>query len=658
MPTGADPAGYNPIIQDGTIFGDGSAIGGGLSALLGRTQDAVTAAKKTELAGNPHVTGTLGGIFDGLDPTLPLPVALLKGLLTKLVPGLDLSGLSGMPSLLALIEEVPVLGDVVQWITGTSGPGSAIQAWSASLQSNLTNAASDAASAVGKFASLLSGMGLSSIGGLITSLLGTSSTASSANTNASSALGQFTSLWNNLVDGVSGATGSTGKTLTDALAALQAQFGQIVSAGTSASSALGGLGTLQTALTALQPSALTALEKSILATLALGQRTNKSAAMGANPTSQASFTLGHFSNPATGTQTTSALATGNAIAQRYTVPEIATNGFVEFQLSIPSGTNAVYINILKIDTATNAKTALANSANIAGGIGTSITHVRTLLPAFPTVHPGDELLLEVVNASASNALTVVTKTTGAPNNTNEIVQNVGFSRSTSAGGNSPTSLTAAQGSYTGTVPYAVIGIANVPADYHPPAKDDYTSVASSGSETMPSWLDNGDFIDVQGIGGGGGGGSSLFGLEGQGGGAATWGTQRLVVGTDIKKGSSYSWGVGGRGAAGNPSSGGRGGDTTFTYVDPANASHTITFTGGAYGVRSGNTVDPTSTVGNDATGQGAGTQMVDGTTYYGGASVGAGSTGQSPGGGGGGALPYFNGASGGVGQLSLYRAQA
>jgi hypothetical protein len=470
-------------------------------------------------------------------------------------------------------------------------------------------------------------------------------------------------LYNDLVDGTSGTTGSTGKTATDALTALQTQFGNLGGLGTSVSSALDGLGAVQTALTALAPNAITALEKAVESINILGIRINKSAAMGANPTSQTSLTAGHFSSG--GSLTTAPLTTATAVGQRLTVPEIATYGFVDIMASIPSGSNFVWLNIFKIDPVTNAKTALFNSLNVATLIPTSINdHTRILLPGMPQSQAGDELIIEIMNTSA-NTLTLATKVTGVPNNSHEVIQNIGWTRIYSAGGASPTSLTFGQGAYSGTAPYAVIGIAVVPADYHAPEADSWTVAGTTTGIAWPSFLSAGDLVDYAGIGGGGGGGSSLTWLSGQGGGAAAWSTGTLVMGTDIKLGSTYSVTVGARGGTSSGNSGSTpgvngngnfGGDTTLTYTDPSNVPHTITFSGGQWGGWGSNHNGANSNT--TSNGQAAGSTTLDGVPHTGGASVGAGSTGQSPGAGGGGAIPWLEGSPGGVGELDLYMKQA
>lgn len=402
---------------------------------------------------------------------------------------------------------------------------------------------------------------------------------------------------------------------------------------------------------------LLAKAQGIVNTIALGQRTNKALSAGPNPTSEAMFSVGHFSSG--GSVTTSSLAAGYGFSQMVRPSELATKGFVEFLASGTSVTN-IFVNLFSVNPTTGAKTALWNSANLATLIPSSLGYVRALIPggSQPTVNPGDNLMVEIVNGGSA-ALLVAAKATGIPNHPTEFPKNFGATRVTgSTGGSSPTSLTDSNITYSGTVPYVSLGISTVPATYHAPEIDSQT-VAGSYSGTLPSWLYAGDKVTPIGIGGGGGGGSSLFYGTGQGGGSASWGVSTLVIGTDILIGSAYSFVVGGRGnhvtgqggsGPGNNGNAYPGGDTTFTYLDPSSTSQTITFTGGTWGACGGSSNGANS---NGINGQAAGNANYEGATYPGGTSVGSGSNGQSPGGGAGGAPPYGEGGNGGVGQLTL-----
>lgn len=397
-----------------------------------------------------------------------------------------------------------------------------------------------------------------------------------------------------------------------------------------------------------------AFSKAVQAIVTLGNRTNKPTAAGVNPTSEAMFSIGHFSSG--GTLTTSSLAAGNAISQMFRAGEDAKKGFIEF-FAGGSGVTNIFLNAYSVNPTTKTRTLLWTSSNLAPSIPTTPNYVRALIPggSQPVVLASDLLQLELVNAGA-NALTVVTKNTGVPNHPTDFPNNYGATRVTaSTGGTSPASLTDGQVTYSGVVPYMNFGISDVPADYHAP--DSATYSTGSYSLTLPAWLRAGDKVDLIGIGGGGGGGGSVFYFSGQGGGAATWDRITLTVGTDVKIGSTLTIVVGAGGSPGSAgNNGGNGGNTTVTYLDPSNNPHTITFLGGPYGGPgpSHNGANPNSS----SSGQAAGNTDYNGKTYFGGGEVSLGNTGSSPGGGGGGAIPYLNGSTGGRGELNVVARQA
>lgn len=383
--------------------------------------------------------------------------------------------------------------------------------------------------------------------------------------------------------------------------------------------------------------AITANFQAALHTLILGNRTNKSAGFGANPTSQGSLTVDAYSSA--GALTTQTVAAGQAVGHIWNVPEFATYGYVDLQLSIPAGTNDVRVNIYKVNTTTspNAKTALFNSADIHTQIGTANSIIRILLPSMPQVQASDQLVIEFANNSATNALTTVFKATAIPNNTNDIVQNTGWTRAISAGGVSPASLTSAQGSYSGNVPYMMIGITNVPANYQPPQQTPYLA-SGSYAWAAPTWQSNGDIVELVGCGAGGGGGGSFNFVGGQGGRKGIWNSVKLIVGTDIKLGSSVGIVIGTEGSGGSSilGDGTAGTSTTFVYQDPAGGFHTLTCAGGAGGANGG----------NDLNGESSGNYTFDNLPYFGGAAVGSNAHGNVPGGGGGGGFSYTAGATG------------
>lgn len=83
---------------------DGPIVGAGLSDLANRTQENVTAQKQAEIAAANPVASVFDAIWQGLDTSTTLPVAVAKSVATGLLPGSELSGES-MEDLLSSIED-------------------------------------------------------------------------------------------------------------------------------------------------------------------------------------------------------------------------------------------------------------------------------------------------------------------------------------------------------------------------------------------------------------------------------------------------------------------------------------------------------------------------------------------------------------------------
>ena len=379
----------------------------------------------------------------------------------------------------------------------------------------------------------------------------------------------------------------------------------------------------------------------------IGIRINKNLAFGADPTSEAMVTLGHFNNA--GTLTTTSLAAGNAIGQPFRASESATKGFVEFIASGTSVTN-IFVNVFSVDPSTHAKTKLWGSANLAASIPGSLGYVKALIPTANqmAVDPGDNLLLELVNTGV-NALNVVTTNMGAPNHPSDFPPNKGTTRVTaSTGGAQPASLTDAQVTYSAITPYFNFGIANVPPGYMPPARTDF---ASSGTFGIPLiWQVAGNLIDLVPLGAGGGGGSAQSFNMGGGGQPGNWNPATYVWGSDVNgtgfpviTSTAITVTIGNPGTGGAAALGGNdgtsGGSTTFSHAGMT----TLTATGGAGGPK-GNNLPAAN---------GPGNITYNGIPYFGGPNVAAGQTGGNPGGGGGGGASFSDGAGGFKGWASV-----
>lgn len=169
-------------------------------------------------------------------------------------------------------------------------------------------------------------------------------------------------------------------------------------------------------------------------------------------------------------------------------------------------------------------------------------------------------------------------------------------------------------------------------------KPPFTAIETPFTASAPYTVPNCSWLDLIALGGGAGGSNGGFSLNGQGGPAGGWGTQKLQVGVNIAVGATITVTVG-NGGAGQANSGGTGQATTISWTDMQGVAHTIT---GAAGVGAS---------GSNATGGSAGTQAFDGRNYIGGGNQATtGAAGNPPGGGGaGGAQSFSGGGKGGNG---------
>jgi hypothetical protein len=386
----------------------------------------------------------------------------------------------------------------------------------------------------------------------------------------------------------------------------------------------------------------------------LNIRTNKWLGAGMHPTSESMLPLSSFGTG--GAMTTTAVAAGNAIGQPFRPAEVAKKGFFEFIASGTSLTN-IFVNIYSVNPTTGAHSLLYGSTDQSSLIGTTLGHVKVLIPGAsqPTVNAGSSLFAEIVNNGA-NPLTVVTKNTGQPTHPEDYPFNIGATRAlASTGGVSPASLTNAQITRTANTPYINLGITDVAANYVPPVVSKYSG---AGTWSKPGGFVAGDLVDIFVLGGAGGGQSGGYGLSGSGGDAGHWVVQTYVLDSD-PRGTGYPilpltqilnivTGVGGGGGV-NPYTfqpGNAGTDSTVSGTSFA----TLTGAGGQGGGRSGQ-----SNAGNTG-GQAAGNRTVGDYTAYGGAATGVNSSASQPGGGGPSGYPAF-GAQGGRGEVTIRTRQ-
>jgi hypothetical protein len=410
-----------------------------------------------------------------------------------------------------------------------------------------------------------------------------------------------------------------------------------------------GTSTSQTFSLAQQVAQAAALAQQIL-----GIRNNKPTASGADPTSEAMISLGHFS--VAGALQSTSVAAGNALGQTFRAAEAAVKGFVEFLASGSSVTN-IFVNVYAVNPTTHAKTALWNSSNIASLITSTMGYIKVAIPpgVQPSINAGDNLLIEIVN-NGSAALSVVSKNTGLPNHPSDFPPNKATTRSIAGtGGASPATLTDAQVTYSATAPYINFGMSSTPAGYTPIQRQDFPS---SGIYTLPTaGKVNGVLYDLIGLGGGGGGGSAQGIVKGGGAQNGNWNETTYVYGADVNATGFPVIPTGTTtltvtlGAAGTPgaasfgggSNGGPGGNTTITGTGVP----TLTATGGAGGTAGG----------GGTPGASPGAITYNGVQYFGGSAVGLGQNGSAPGGGGGGGDGFSGGANGAAGFASITARQ-
>lgn len=400
-------------------------------------------------------------------------------------------------------------------------------------------------------------------------------------------------------------------------------------------------------------SALEALEKAITSINILGIRTNKQTSSGVNNTSEAAFTLGHFSSG--GTVTTATIPAGQAASQMLRVAEDSVKGFVEFLAYGTSITN-VYINLYKVDISNGNKTAIWNSSNIAGQFTTSLAYIRALIPggSQPAVSASDLLMVEIAN-NGSNTITIAAKNTGIPNHPTEIPKNFGAIRTLSGtGGATPSSLTDSQITYTSTLPYFNLGILAVPADYHAPVTYPFGTGARNTGGTftfnIPSWIQSGDILDLVGFGAGGGGADSSGFLTGNGADAGSFNARTVIYGVDIPLAvTQLTVTVGKGGNWGGYNAGGDGTDTVISYTLSGVTTVLLTCSRGIGG-RAFNS--------QQLTGLGPGTQGYNGQSYFGGSNVGSNKGGAIPGGGGGAGVGFSHSGQGADGAAWILARQA
>ncbi|SHX06985.1 Uncharacterised protein [Mycobacteroides abscessus subsp. abscessus] len=134
MPSGSDPSGYDLSGHDGGV------VGAGLGDLAGRQRGPIEDMLKARVQNTTSLNNASDAIFHGLNAALGLPLAILEALINRLFPGLNIDLDGGMEAFLNSLKEVPLLGDIVKWITGVADGGIAeLKLWFDNLKQFLAH---------------------------------------------------------------------------------------------------------------------------------------------------------------------------------------------------------------------------------------------------------------------------------------------------------------------------------------------------------------------------------------------------------------------------------------------------------------------------------------------------------------------------------------
>ncbi|OHT91284.1 hypothetical protein BKG70_00690 [Mycobacteroides chelonae] len=95
---------------------------------------------KARVQNTTSLNNASDAVFHGLNAALGLPLAILEALINRLFPGLNIDLDGGMEAFLNSLKEVPLLGDIVKWITGVADGGIAeLKLWFDNLKQFLAH---------------------------------------------------------------------------------------------------------------------------------------------------------------------------------------------------------------------------------------------------------------------------------------------------------------------------------------------------------------------------------------------------------------------------------------------------------------------------------------------------------------------------------------
>jgi len=366
----------------------------------------------------------------------------------------------------------------------------------------------------------------------------------------------------------------------------------------------------------------------------LGIRNNRSLNSGFLPTSISNINMDKVAlasvAPTVPVTRTTALTSYHRIEQSMNLGAVSWQGY-----GVTNVTNA-YVNIFQMNTSTGVNTLLHTSSDIVGSLtggSAPVPVVYSLPTAITGLQPGDVVGVEI-NVRGTGTHNVAGATTWLSDQTV-------FPRRFSSVRDSSTTLSPAtvNPTYSSNVPFVEIAVSA--GDVALPHTPTITMFNTVGTTTMPipTWV---NFIDVAAVGSGGGGhqGGSI-GIGGEGGAAGDWATTTWERGTHFT-GGSITITIGAGGSAGVGGNGGNGGDVTASVP-----GFTVTGTGGV----GANSFD---LIGSQHTGESPGNITYNSQTYVGGGQQNNyGATGAAPGGGGAGGnwISFQPGGAGAVGRV-------
>lgn len=362
-----------------------------------------------------------------------------------------------------------------------------------------------------------------------------------------------------------------------------------------------------------------------------GIRNNKSLDSGMLATSTSSMP---FLQVATGAApNTFNLTQSTAITLYKREPESAPLGVIRWMGQDTTNITHFFVNIWKMADATGDRELVHASANIIGDVSPTMSTNKYIVPVEIIRQPGEIYGYELA-VRGSGTYKLVGEPTWLHDDPDVFPRRPSSVRDSGTSA-PPSTISDASTNYASNIPFIEVGI-EVSATPIPrqPQKLQFGYKGVSETTVVPSWA---NWVDLIPLGAGAGGSGALFAVPGSRGLAGDWNPLTLEVGVDIKAGSIITVTVGRWGGAGGGGSSGSAGDATvITYIDPANAVHTLTATGG----------NPTG--GANSVGESPGDVTVNGLLYKGGGTA-TFSVGSAPGGGGGGALPYGGGFRGAPG---------